>query len=171
MESTTVAAQVNEKPRDIIVKKKIVEVIEEYEVTAEAEEKSDNKMLIIIAGAVVGVLVITAIVMTIRFCQNKDGQVRKVVANTKFKSETNEIEPQFVLAADDSKNIFSAAGTGLAIDDAIENAEDKKTTSKKKKTKKIVVRKINKDSNSPASPVEEDKGEDSDENDDGFRNH
>ena len=92
-EVPTTVEQVNEKPRDIIVKKKVVEVIEEYEVTTEAEEKSDSKMLIIIAGAIVAVLLITAVVMAIRFCQNKDNVVKAKVADTKFKSVTNEIEP------------------------------------------------------------------------------
>jgi len=172
-ETAETTIDTSEKSRDeIIVKKKIVEVIEEYEVTAEAEKTGNSKMLVIIAGAVVAILLITAVVMTIRFCASKDKQVKESVAQTKFKSETAEIEPQFVLAADDSKNIFGTAGIS-AIDDAIESADGKKpSTRKAKKSKRVVVRKINKNAGSPASPVEEEKHSNSgDEADDGFNNH
>lgn len=153
---------------DIVVEKKVVQVPDESKVTAEYQAASKNQWLILVAGAVVALLLIVAVVMAIRFFRNREKAVKEEVAQTKFKSETAEIEPQFVLAADDSKNIFGNAR--LSIDDAIEEADEKKITSRKKKVKKVVVRKLTKKDGTAPDPVEEEKGEGSDI-DDGFRNH
>lgn len=75
-----------------------------------------------------------------------------------------DVEPQFVLAADDSKNIFTRASFAPTGADMIERSDNKKpgSSESRKRKKKTVLRKVTK------GPTEEElKKEDSVE-DDGF---
>lgn len=80
------------------------------------------------------------------------------------------MEPQFVLAADDSKNIFARPSTS-PLNEMIEGSDSKKpgtAGSRKRKTKKVVVKRKVKDSR-PGTANSGQNGEDS--GDDGFRNY
>ena len=86
-----------------------------------------------------------------------------------------EVEPQFVLAADDSKNIFARPSTAALNDiEASENKKPGTADSRKKRAKKVVLRKkmksATRDINSASSEaVLRKEGEES--GDDGFRNY
>jgi hypothetical protein len=86
-----------------------------------------------------------------------------------------EVEPQFVLAADDSKNIFARPSTAPLNDiEASENKKPGTADSRKKRAKKVVLRKkmksATRDINSASSEaVLRKEGEES--GDDGFRNY
>ena len=87
-----------------------------------------------------------------------------------------EVEPQFVLAADDSKNIFARPSTAPLNDiEASENKKPGTADSRKKRAKKVVIRKKMKSatrdikSASSDAHLKEKDGEESD--DDGFRNY
>lgn len=138
-------------------------------------------MMIIIIASVIGVLTLAIVIMLIRVAQKK----RRMQALTTSKIDevatgVVEIEPQFVLAADDSKNIFARPSTS-PLNEMIEGSDKKKPNTadskKKRKTKKIVVRKkmpsATRDSKSSSGETfkleRQDGGEDS--GDDGFRNY
>lgn len=86
-----------------------------------------------------------------------------------------EVEPQFVLAADDSKNIFARPSTAPLNDiEASENKKPGTADSRKKRAKKVVLRKkmksATRDINSASSEaVFKKDGEES--GDDGFQNY
>ena len=100
----------------------------------DSEKSSDNLLMIVIPSALVGILLIVASIMTVRFCLNKKTTLKlQVEAASKVKTDIIEIEPQFVLAADDcNKDILSRAGA---------NEKDIESSETKKKTKKLVIRK------------------------------
>lgn len=105
--------------RETVVVTKVVEV-EKVTTEQDASGEENQTLMIIIPSAIVGVLLIAAIAIGVRVCVKK-GKAEKAEI-PKFKSSTIEVEPQFVLAADDSKDIF---GRNPAND--IEDSENKKT--------------------------------------------
>ena len=115
------------KPSEVIV-------VTETAVVTDSEKSSDNLLMIVIPSALVGILLIVASIMTVRVCLNKKKTLKlQVEAASKVKTDIIEIEPQFVLAADDcNKDIFSRAGA---------NEKDIESSETKKKTKKLVIRK------------------------------
>ena len=183
--STTAPSQTvvkEEQSRDeggTIVVTKTVEVIEYDQATTadpptnvESEKSgSNNTMMIIIVASIVGVLFVLIIAMVARMVINRrkgwHGIPRRVIGEVK--TGVVDVEPQFVLAPDDSKNIFGRPSTAPLGEDAIERSENKKPGAgdSKRRTKKTVVRKV-KDPRR-ASGEERKAGEDSD--DDGFRNY
>ena len=114
--------------RETIVVKKIIEVIEEEEevqkVTAEEQVADDGNrtLLIVVPSAIVGILVIVAIIMAVRVYFNKKSQKHPLPleAVAQVKTDVIEIEPQFVLEADDTKNIFARPSNAPFNADAIE---------------------------------------------------
>lgn len=83
-----------------------------------------------------------------------------------------EVEPQFVLAADDSKNIFGRPSS-TPLNELIEGSDNKKPGSaqKKRKTKKV-FKKVKQDSDMGASINAVDKASrQNSDDDDGFRNY
>lgn len=124
--------------------------------------------MIIIVAAVVGFLLITVIAMIVRVIMNKR-KMEQIPANVMDGVQTCGVlvEPQFVLAADDSKNIF-AHTSNVAFGADIEGAENKKPGSgdnkRRTKKKKTVLRKVKE------STEREEKKDDSID-DDGFNNY
>ena len=161
---------------------KVIEIVEEGEVVTvteavKEESASSNSLMIIISAACVGVLVVAIGFFTVRYFKNKNGKQNGTHEKDMAAAVKTDIinvegfEPQFVMEADDSKNIFGRPSTApLGMD--IERSEQKKPR-KKTKGKKLVIRK-RKTPNSGSSdlnPLEEGKQEDEDSIDDGFRNH
>ena len=102
-------------------------------------------MMVIIVASVIGVLIIAIIVMLVRVALKK----RQMQALNSDKIDevftgVVEVEPQFVLAADDSKNIFARPSTS-PLNDMIEGADNRKPgtadSKKRRKVKKITVKK------------------------------
>lgn len=121
--------------------------------------------MIIIVAAFVGVLLIVVIAMIVRVIMNKR-KMEQIPANVMDGVQTSGVEPQFVLAADDSKNIFAHTST-VAFGADIEGAENKKPGSgdnKRRKKKKTVLRKVKESSD------RSEKQDDSND-DDGFNNY
>jgi hypothetical protein len=136
-------------------------------------------MMIIIIASVIGVLLLVIGAMIVRVVLKKRS-VETLSAQKIDEVFTGvvEVEPQFVLAADDSKNIFARPSTAPLND--IEASENKKpgtadSRKKRKITKKVVVRKkmksATRDINSASSEavLKDQAGEES--GDDGFRNY
>lgn len=132
--------------------KKTVEVFEYENVTSvgsqveetEEESGSSSTAMIIIIASVIGVLLLVIGVMIMRVLLKK--RQMETLTSQKLEEVVTgivEIEPQFVLAADDSKNIFARPSTAALND--IEASENKKPgtadSKRKRRTKKIVIRK------------------------------
>jgi hypothetical protein len=135
----------------------------------EVTDEGNRSMMIIIVASIVGVLFLVIVAMIVRvFMNRKKLNTIPHAMIGEVKTGVFEVEPQFVLAADDSKNIFGrASSTPLGLD--IERSENKKPGSsenKKRKHKKVVLRKV-KDTKSG----EEEKEENDSNDDDGFRNY
>lgn len=98
--------------------------------------------MIIVSSAIVGLLVLVAIVMGIRFWNKSHQKGLKADEVQVVKTEivdAPDFEPQFVLEADDSKNIFGRPSASAMIMD-IEKSEGQ-GKKKRKLVKKIVKRK------------------------------
>ena len=102
-------------------------------------------MMVIIVASVIGILIIAIFVMLVRVTRKK----RQMQALSSHKIDevvtgVVEAEPQFVLAADDSKNIFARPSTS-PLNEMIENSDNRKPgtadSKRKRKVKKITVRK------------------------------
>lgn len=133
--------------------KKTVEVIE-YEDNSVTtitntvntkEAEGDGGIMIIVVAAIVGVLAVAVIAMIVRMILNRrkiTGIPHDVIGEVK--TGVVEVEPQFVLAADDSKNIFGRSSATPFGQDMIENSENKKSgsASSKKRSKKTYMRKV-----------------------------
>lgn len=138
---------------------------------AEIKDEGENRnLMVIIVAAIVGVLAIVIIAMVVRMILNKQkvkGIPHEVIGEVK--TGVVEVEPQFVLAADDSKNIFGRTSSTPFGNDMIENSENKKpgTGESNRRKKKTYLRKV-KDPK-PASAGNEEEKEDL--GDDGFRNY
>lgn len=126
---------------------KVIEVIEEGEVTTVEPEleksESNNSLMIIIPAVIVGALVVVIGVMSVRYFINKNkpadnSEAKAVAAAVKTDIVDVQFEPQFILDADDSKNIFAGRPSTAPLSEDIERSEQKKP---RKKTKKLVVRK------------------------------
>lgn len=103
-----------EQARETIIVTQTVEVIEQ--VTSESEpvveEEQDRTLLIVIPAAILSLILIVAIIMFVRFLCNRKAQQEKLShAIDMVKTEAIKVEPQFVLEADDQKNIFSQIGS------------------------------------------------------------
>jgi len=178
-----------EQPRDTIFETKTVTVIEYDNVTPvvapkEEEGNGNRTVMIIIVASIIGVLLAVIIAMVVRVSINKRKNLQvPVLVKDEVLTNVIEVEPQFVLAADDSKNIFGRPSTS-PLTDAIEGSENKKPGTAasgegKKRKKKTVLRKRKTDTASrpgtsgsgsqQAAIVREADGEDS--VDDGFRNY
>ncbi len=134
---------------------KVIEVYEEEQaqnqVTVDKEEEESSQLMIWIPAAIVGLLILVAVIMVIRVFVNKRNKQELVpIAQQleKVKTEVVDIEPQFVLEGDQSSNIFARTSNAFALGgEAIERSEVEKpgtaTTQekRKKKTKKIIIRK------------------------------
>merc|ERR1711879_738217 len=94
--------------------------------------------------------------MLARFCMSKKGdQLAKYQIETKNAQKEEDITPQFVMVADDHKDIFGPAKIQPVEDDEIEKQEGKKVRRKKRN---LVVRKRKLQSaSSSGSPEEEGK--------------
>lgn len=120
---------------------KVVTIYEDAEaerIVTIAEEKDtssdSNGMIIIATAAIVGFLVLIAVIMAIRFCSKRNSKEQQIAEVKAVKTEVVEVdvEPQFVLEADDSKNIFGArTSTAMPFGSDIEKSEDKKTKKKR----------------------------------------
>ena len=138
-------------------------------------------MMVIIVASVIAVLLIAIIVMLVRVSRKKR-QMQGLTTSKIDEVVTGvvEVEPQFVLAADDSKNIFARPSTS-PLNEMIENSDNRKPgtadSKRKRKVKKVLVKKkvgsVTRDSKSSSSGeafnLRKQDGEDSD--DDGFRNY
>jgi len=172
---TTTVTKEEEASRDTIVVKNVIEVYATTEEAAAAVQKEENNslMMVLIPSIVVAVLLIAAVTMVARVCMNKKKAENETAhqAVEKVKEEACDVEPQFILAPDDSKDIFGRSSHAplAAANDAIEESEQKTgrgdAKNKKRKGKKIVLRKkkVNE-----ADAIEEEEKE---VYDDGFNNH
>lgn len=131
----------------------------------EAENSGSRDTMVIIVASIVGVLFLVVIAMVIRMVVNRK-KITGIPQLHEVKTGVVDVEPQFVLAADDSKNIFGRSSTAPFGQDMIEGSENKKPgTGQNKRRKKNVLRKVK----DPKSKNEERKEGDSD--DDGFQNY
>lgn len=90
--------------------------------------------MIIVVAAIVGILAVAVIAMIVRMILNRrkmTGIPHEMIGEVK--TGVVEVEPQFVLAADDSKNIFGRSSSTPFGQDVIENSENKKSGSAKGK--------------------------------------
>ena len=137
-------------------------------VKTEEPNDENRSLMVIIVAAIIGVLVLVVVVMVVRVFVNKRNIfiARDELIGDEKNNDNLEVEPQFVLAADDSKNIFGRPSTAPLGQD-IERSEIKKSGSSenRRRKKKVVLRKITK-----PSTVGEVNNDDSVE-DDGFRNY
>lgn len=120
-----------EVPRDTIVVTKTVEVVEYDNVTKvvvepKLEEESNRTMMIIMVASIIGVLLVIVIVMVVRvFMQKRKMEALPSEKLGEVQTACIEVEPQFVLAADDTKNIFARPSTA-PLNEAIEGSDNKK---------------------------------------------
>jgi len=170
-----------EKPRDEIVVTKTVEIFEYEQVTnnkvdiqVNNEETSGNTAIIVIIGAIIGVLVLAVIAMLVRVSRKKKSlQTLPPEKLDAVMTGIVEVEPQFVLAADDSKNIFGRPSSA-PLNEQIEGSDNKKPSSAQKKRKvKNVFRRVKQDSQlgSTISAVEKASRQNNSDEDDGFHNY
>lgn len=103
--------------------------------------------MIVIPAAIVGLLLIVACVMLVRVFTSKKNLPPIVIEKVKTDIHEDDVEPQFVMANDDTKNIFARPSTApMNVGDAIEGSDAKKdsdipTSRTKKRPKKIILRK------------------------------
>lgn len=177
-EPVTVDIKEEEKPRDTVFETKIVEIVEYDNVNPvaapEKEEDDGNRvMMTIIVASIIGVLLLVIVAMVVRVLLNQRKMALLPFENVNdVQTGVVEVEPQFVLAADDSKNIFGRPSTAH-LNEQIEGSDNKKPGTagsgegKKRRAKKIVIRK--RKTSAQGNQIVHDQGSDS--MDDGFRNY
>ena len=151
--------------------------------TAESSEDS-NTLMILVPAIIVGVLVLVIGGMIVRYTLGKRGQSKAIktedikAVNVKTDVidrdvDNMDIEPQFVMDADDTKNIFGRASTA-GLTSAIEQSDQKKPRKAKKKKSRKPVKPSTADGlnlTGMANSMDNVKEEDDESLDDGFRNH
>lgn len=91
------------------------------------KEEDSRTLMIVIPAAIVGLLLVVAGVMIIRVCTNKKDLKPVVIKKVKTEIVDDEVEPQFVMDNDDTKNIFARPSTApMNIASAIEGSDAKK---------------------------------------------
>jgi len=155
----------------------VVTLAEDDKLTVEQKKEEDSRtLMIVIPAAIVGLLLVVACVMLIRVFTSKKDLKPIVISKVKTEIVEDEVEPQFVLDNDDTKNIFARPSTApMNIACAIEGSDAKKgdeceTGRGNKKTKKIFIRKRKTTPNNQNSD-EIDSGFAPADGDDGFNNH
>ena len=153
---------------------KTVEVIE-YDQSTIADSSKDadsdkggkkNNMMVIVVAAIVGVLFVVIVAMIARMIINRkkiNAIPQEVIGEVK--TGVVEVEPQFVLVADDSKNIFGGRPSTAPLGEDIEKSESRKPGSRdasKKRIKKKVAKKLKE---------REERKEGEESGDDGFQNY
>ena len=185
IQQTETPTEPAQKPeRETIIVTTVIENIEEVheaqkQVTEVEEKSEDNTSLMILIPAVAVVILLgLAIAMLVRcYMKKKQAKEAPLEAIMKVKTDVVEVEPQFVLENDESKNIFARSSHALALHEDIEKTEMTKPgsqsteRSKKKRAKKVVLRKATPGGSNAGMIQTGPIAENEEEHDDGFQNH
>jgi len=100
--------------------------------TVEQKKEEDSKtLMIVIPAAIACILIIVSVIMIIRCFTSNKNKNPIVIGSIKTEVVDTEIEPQFVMENDDTKNIFARPSTTpMNLADAIEGSDAKNQTTR-----------------------------------------